>query len=224
MALTNTIIMNLRLLRLASNALPIGSFAHSQGLESAHESGLLNDETDVFEWLRGIYTAGLSRTELPILVRLREAFSDQDAHEIERLNELMLASRETKELWLEDQRQGAALKKILDEDEGGKAFEAPKGPQALVTQWARAAKMWDIEALSMVQAYAFSWLENACLASAKLLPMGQLQVHRVMSQMFEIIATKQVPHFDEARWGPSLPGLALLSSQHEHQSPRLFLS
>ena len=74
MALTNTIIMNLRLLRLASNALPIGSFAHSQGLESAHESGLLNDETDVFEWLRGIYSAGLSRTELPILVRLREAF------------------------------------------------------------------------------------------------------------------------------------------------------
>lgn len=224
MALISTIIMNLRLLRLASNALPIGSFAHSQGLESAHESGLLNTEADVFAWLRGIYTAGLSRTELPILVRLREAFLGRDAHAIERLNELMLASRESKELWLEDQRQGAALKKILDEDEGIKAFEAPKTPQALVTQWARAAALWGIDEPSMVQAYAFSWLENACLASAKLLPMGQLQVHRVMSQMFEIIATTHVPSFDEARWGPSLPGLALLSCQHEHQSPRLFLS
>jgi len=30
--------------------------------------------------------------------------------------------------------------------------------------------------------------------------------------------------FDEKTWGPSLPGLAMLSSRHEYLENRLFLS
>ena len=216
--------MNIRLLRLASNALPIGSFAHSQGIESANQQGLISDEDSVCAWLEGVYRGGLSKTELPILKRLYGAWSDGDDMKIAHLNALMLASRESKELWLEDQRLGAALKKILDEDAPQSQEGGLNGPQSLVSQWARAAIMWHIDEPSMVQAFAFSWLENACLASAKLLPMGQRQVHRVMNHMFEVIGKTAIPPFTEDQWGPSLPGLAVLSSQHEYQQNRLFLS
>ncbi len=216
--------MNIRLLRLASNALPIGSFAHSQGIESANQQGLISDEDSVCAWLEGVYRGGLSKTELPILKCLYRAWSDGDDMKIAHLNALMLASRESKELWLEDQRLGAALKKILDEDAPQSQEGGLNGPQSLVSQWARAAIMWHIEEPSMVQAFAFSWLENACLASAKLLPMGQRQVHRVMNHMFEVIGKTAIPPFTEDQWGPSLPGLAVLSSQHEYQQNRLFLS
>ena len=76
----------------------------------------------------------------------------------------------------------------------------------------------------MVQAFAFSRLENACLTCAKCLPMGQRQVHHVMNHMFDVINEAEIPAFVEDQWGPSLPGLAMLSSQHEHQQNRLFLS
>jgi urease accessory protein len=127
-------------------------------------------------------------------------------------------------LWLEDQRLGAALKKILDEDAPLSRQAVLNGPQSLVSQWARAAVMWRIDENAMVQAFAFSWLENACLACAKLLPMGQRQVHHVMNHMFDVINEAEIPAFVEDQWGPSLPGLAMLSSQHEHQQNRLFLS
>ena len=108
--------MNIRLLRLASNALPIGSFAHSQGIESASQQGLVSDEESVCLWLEGVYRAGLGKTELPILKGLYGAWSDGDDLKIAHLNTLMLASRETKEVWLEDQRLGASLRVILDGD------------------------------------------------------------------------------------------------------------
>jgi urease accessory protein UreF len=54
--------------------------------------------------------------------------------------------------------------------------------------------------------------------------MGQRQVHHVMNHMFDVINEAEIPAFVEDQWGPSLPGLAMLSSQHEHQQNRLFLS
>ena len=214
-------VMNLRLLRLASSALPIGSFAHSQGLERAHHDGVVIDEVSAEQWLREVYSAGLSRTDLPMLQVMREARLANDLDEMSRLNQLMLASRETKELWQEDMRLGLALKKLLDVD-GTDVVQLEQC--SLVTQWARAGVMWDIDEEATRSAYIFSWLENACLACAKLLPLGQQQVHRLMKQLFQVVESTPKEVFDERTWGPSLPGLAMLSSRHEYLENRLFLS
>ncbi len=61
----------------------------------------------------------------------------------------------------------------------------------------------------MVQAFAFSRLENACLTCAKYLPMGQRQAHRVVNHMFEVIGNTVIPPFTQDQWGPSLPGRRL---------------
>ena len=57
----------LRLLHLASPALPIGAFHFSQGLEYAVECGWVNDEASALEWIGGIAGASLATLDLPVL-------------------------------------------------------------------------------------------------------------------------------------------------------------
>src|SRR3954464_10316638 len=68
----------LRLLQLASPALPIGAFAYSQGLETAVELGFIRDEASAREFLTGVLEDGLALLELPLLSRLHAAFLRHD--------------------------------------------------------------------------------------------------------------------------------------------------
>ena len=61
----------LRLLHLASPALPIGAFHFSQGLEYAVECGWVKDEASALDWIDGIASASLATLDLPVLDRLR---------------------------------------------------------------------------------------------------------------------------------------------------------
>src|SRR5207342_2077901 len=68
----------LRLLHLASPALPIGAFHFSQGLEYAVEAGIVRDEASAFEWIDGIAGSGLAMLDLPVLHRLHAAWMASD--------------------------------------------------------------------------------------------------------------------------------------------------
>ena len=68
----------LRLLHLASPALPIGAFHFSQGLEYAVECGWVKDEASALEWIEGLASASLATLDLPVLERLRAAWRQDD--------------------------------------------------------------------------------------------------------------------------------------------------
>ena len=68
----------LRLLHLASPALPIGAFHFSQGLEYAVEAGWVRDEGSALEWIDGIANASLATLDLPVLHRLQTAWIHGD--------------------------------------------------------------------------------------------------------------------------------------------------
>ena len=116
------------------------------------------------QWLREVYRAGLSRTDLPMLQVMREARHANDIDEMSRLNQLMLASRETKELWQEDMRLGLALK-LLDVD-GTDVVQLEQC--SLVTQWARAGVMWDIDEEATRSAYIFELARKCLLGLCKI--------------------------------------------------------
>ena len=56
-----------RLLRLASPALPVGAFAYSQGLEWAVEAGWVRDAATFADWVRGLLLESLASLDLPAL-------------------------------------------------------------------------------------------------------------------------------------------------------------
>jgi urease accessory protein len=103
----------LRLLQLASPALPIGAFAYSQGLEPAVTAGLVTDEKSASRWILGLLRAPFARSDLAIFARLHAAFAGDDLVAAERWNAYLLASRASLELQAEDLHLGAALARVL---------------------------------------------------------------------------------------------------------------
>ena len=69
----------LRLLQLASPALPVGAFAYSQGLEPAVHAGWVRDEATAAAWLGGLLAHSLQGLEVPLFARLYPAWRADDA-------------------------------------------------------------------------------------------------------------------------------------------------
>ena len=103
----------LNLMRLTSPSLPIGAFAYSQGLEFACDQEWVKDEESVLDWISGLLRNTQSFLDIPILVRLYDAWQTDSIDQIQSWNKLLLACRESKELKDEDQYLGKALAKLL---------------------------------------------------------------------------------------------------------------
>ena len=217
----------MRLLQLASPALPIGAFAYSQGLETAVETGAIFDEATARDYLTGVLEAGIARLELPYLSRLYAAFVAGDTAAAERWSERLLASRESSERRLEDQQLGRALARLLA-DQGiaeGTAWHAHPAvthPAAFALGGAR----FDVPEAELLVAFAFSWLENQVGALSRLVPLGQLAAQRVLAAVSAAIpgAVERARRLADDELGGTLPGLALASAWHETQYTRLFKS
>ncbi len=104
-----------RLLQLASPALPVGAYTYSQGLEWAVESGLVHTEAEAAAWIGELLEWSLARFEVPLLGCQLAAWSRNEDAELARLNDDFLASRETAELRAETVQMGWSLVRLLDE-------------------------------------------------------------------------------------------------------------
>ncbi|MGP1609171.1 MAG: urease accessory protein UreF, partial [Burkholderiales bacterium] len=213
----------LRLLQLASPCLPVGAYAFSQGLEAAVELRWIATARDVHNWLALQLTHGLAHVDLPLLLRLHEALSRNDAAAIENWNTTLLACRESAELRLGDCAAGAALARLLPEL--GIAVPQLAEPTFL-TLYTLAAVNWQIPAHAAALGYAWTWLENQVIAATKLLPLGQTQAQVLLSELQREIpgALAAAELLEDWQLGSSLPGLALAGIHHETQYTRLFRS
>lgn len=221
----------LRLLHLASPALPIGAFHFSQGLEYAVESGWVHDEASALEWIGGVADASLATLDLPILSRLHAAWKQDDLPAVLRWNAFLLASRETAELRAEDRHLGSSLLRVLAEFQlhtelfpvGG-----PKRPTGVshATAFSFACARWRIDALATLQTYAWSWAENQVLAAVKLVPLGQSAGQRLLHEMVTRLVAYSARAADilDADIGISTALTAVASGRHEIQYTRLFKS
>ena len=124
----------LRVLQLASPALPIGAYAYSQGLEYAIEQNWVTDIDSAAHWLGGLLGHSLARLDIPLLLRQYDALERDDEGALFSWNDWLLANRETAELYLEDSQQGGALLRLLKSLAVPAALEWPQGePIALMT-------------------------------------------------------------------------------------------
>src|SRR3954463_1608153 len=103
----------LRLLHLASPALPIGGFHFSQGLEYAVECGWVSDEASALDWIGGIARKSVGTLDLPLVVRLHAAWSEQNLENVRHWSDRLIAARETNEFRAEDRHLGSSLARIL---------------------------------------------------------------------------------------------------------------
>lgn len=214
----------LHLWHLISPALPVGAYAYSQGLEFAIEDGWLAAPGTLEDWLAGLLSEGLARTDLPVLLRCLDAWRQEDLGSLNYWNDWLRASRETSELLLEDEQMGIALFRLLNDlDVPDLSLRSKPG---YVSQYARACAHWRIGAADTLQGFAWSWLENQVTAATKLIPLGQTaaQKHLIALMPRISVACMHATTLADDELGGSLPGLAMASAAHERQHARLFRS
>jgi urease accessory protein len=217
----------LRLLQLASPALPVGAFNFSQGLEWAHEQGWVTTERQAGDWITGVARHGVATLDLPLLVRMHAAWTDGDKARAAALSRELIASRETAELRAEELHMGQALARILVEYGIDHARPWQRGREtSYAAMFALAAVSSRANARDCALAYAWAWAENQVTAAVKLLPLGQSAGQRLLEAL-----RQQIPALVESALqmtdddiGAATPGAMLASCWHETQYTRLFRS
>jgi urease accessory protein len=217
----------LRLLHLASPALPIGGFTYSQGIEWAVEAGWVRTAADLDAWLADQLHASLARVDLPLLPRMHAACAERDAAGLSALVDRLIAARETAELRLEEGNRGRALADLLGA--WGLADAADWRPRLARSQaagFAFASAAWGLDPRQAAGAYAWSWLENLVLAAVKIVPLGQTQGQQCLARLAGQVAAALNTAFglEDDAIGASSPALAIASSAHETQYTRLYRS
>jgi urease accessory protein len=225
-----TLLARTRLLQLASQAFPVGGYSHSQGLESAIESGLVRDEASTREWIADVLKFSIGSYELPALHAMGDAWRRRDDAELQRLNRQFLATRESAELRAATVQMGFSMRSLLGVLPGLDAWLVPT-LQGLVEPslpcvWSGLATAWSIPTADASIAYVWTWAENQVLVAMKSVPIGQSAGQRILlalSHDIAALAAYPLPPTPDA-WSNFAPGLAILSCQHETQYSRLFRS
>jgi len=219
----------LRLIWLASPALPVGSFSYSEGLESAAESGLVGDEAQAGAWLLDQMHLGLARSDLPVLAQALLAWRGADLQRVRELNSWLLQTRETSELRQQTLQMGRSLIDWLRHDPSAARLpldECAALPPTYPISFALAASVCEASPRDVLLAFAFGWAEAMMQAAIKTVPLGQSAGQRILSQLAQAVPSVvelALATDDEERQAFS-PMLAILSSQHEAQYSRLFRS
>lgn len=211
-----------RLWQLISSTLPVGAYSYSQGLEYVVHAGHVRDEASAQEWIGSLLGTGLAHTDLPVLLRVHRAWTQQDFAAVTFWSRALEAMRETAELRFEDLSMGGALTQLLTNLQLG-VFDR-RMPFACA--FAIASSLWSVSGRDACAGYAWAWCEAQVAAAIKLVPLGHTAGQRVLLVLGAQIeaAVEHALALGDDEIGMSLPGFAIASALHETQYTRLFRS
>lgn len=219
----------LRLLQLASPALPVGAYSYSEGIEALVEAGVVHDQRTLEQWIRQELKYGAIRLEAAVALRAYHAIADDDLSALEDWNNWLSASRETEELRSQSLQMGRSLLHLFLDLHPDLRYQIPSALEHhcnFAIAFGLAAAYWQIDPTSALLGYVQSWATNLINAGIKLIPLGQRAGQQLLvtlqpNLVDAIHAVMELP--DEAlsscNWG-----LAIASMVHETQYSRLFRS
>jgi urease accessory protein len=219
----------LRLIWLASPALPVGGFSYSEGLEAAVDAALVTDEAQASDWLLAQLQLSQARSDLPVLAQALQAWRERDLDRVRALNDWVLQTRETSELRQQTQQMGRSLLEWLRHDQHAGALpltECAALPPTYPVAFALAASPGSASAHDVLLSFAFGWAENMMQAAIKAVPLGQSAGQRILARLAQALpdlVEQALATGDDERQAFT-PMLAILSSRHEAQYSRLFRS
>lgn len=215
-------------LRLGSAALPIGTFAYSQGAEAAAVNGWVKTAAQASGWITGVLEYSVLTHDVPMLVRMRAAWQRSEPAQITELNRRWRASRATHELREEDRQLGGSLLRLLANQGCSEAVNWPRtsADASLGIAMGLAGMHWGIDAVALATAYAFSWCEAQVGAVTRLIPLGQTEAQQVLSAALAAAAQQLAASIERSdeEISSSVIGQTLCSMWHETQYSRLFRS
>ncbi|MCK4204776.1 urease accessory protein UreF [Brucella pituitosa] len=217
----------IHLMRLVSPNQPVGAFSYSRGLEWAVHAGIVKDRESCACWVFGLLEHSFAALDGPLFLRMMSALEQYDETEFFRLNSWLAASRESREIELEDRRMGESLLAILIELNVERATNL--SPQCRLTYpaaFAIAANNWSIATLDALCGLMWSVVEGQVTAAIRLVPLGHTAGQKILIEASLSIerAIETACGLNEEEIGNTAPSLAMASAWHETLYSRLFRS
>ncbi len=208
-----------------SPAFPVGSFAYSQGLETAIAHGWVSDLVTLTAWLSMLTKHGSLRNDLIMLSLVHRA---PDNAAIRHLAELAAAMQPSKERADEATVQGGAFADAYRAAWANpdKSVPSSKDPVTLPVAAGLAARARDLRLPATLLAYATAFATNLVSAAIRLGVIGQFDGQRVLAALLpELREVAQLAlNSTEDDLGSATFAADLASILHETQTTRLFRS
>ena len=234
------------LLQTTDSLFPTGAYAHSAGLESLVQLGLVTDAPTLAAFLRAHALPALARYELPYLGFAREAAARGDEEALVMLDREYGAGKLAREARDASASIGTQRLRMLlrlpmlsgtrDREDHGAARAAARAFGAAVARGearGHAAVVGGVQAHALgvpvdaaMAAYGYGSLAGFGSAALKLIRIGQEGVQAVLAdalgQMEETVRTARGVAREDAGWSDPLWEIA--AARHERAFARLFIS
>ena len=214
-----------------SPGFPVGGFAYSHGLETAIESGIVDDKSSLMEWLKGALFFGSPNNDALILKEIYEATIKRDCVSLKNVSNLALTLNVASELTDESIVQGNAFWRVIrsawpHNDFSSLQKHLPKNKIVYPVAVAIAAAKHDIPILESLLAYLQAFVMNGVSAGIRLGLIGQTDgqiiIEELQSSIFQSANRSIVSSIDQL--GTATLMIDLMSIKHETQTTRLFRS
>jgi urease accessory protein len=202
----------LRLTQILSPAFPIGSFAHSQGLEWAIASGAVRDGAGMEDWVAAVIARGSGFADAVFLSMGRADGADLDA--LADLYEAYLPS----------------VGRRLEAMELGRGFRAmtKAGPADLpyILAVARETAALDVPEAEVLGLYLQALAVQLLSVAVRFMPLGQGEAQRVLAALAPVIAEAalRASGAGEEALFTFTPGADIAAMAQEHMETRIFRS
>lgn len=211
----------LRLMTWLSPAFPVGSFSYSHGLETAISVGLVEDRSDLVEWLSDLVERGSGWNDLVVA---SVAFDrSADGAGIRTLGEMAEALAGSRERHMETMLQGTAF---LHAAATWGVPLAPLDRLPYPVAAGVAAGRMAIPKPAFLAAFAQAFMGNLVQVAVRLVPLGQSEGIRAMAEL-EPVALGAASRATDASLddlGSSTFVSEVQSTRHETQYSRVFRS
>jgi len=212
---------------------PIGSYAHSYGLEEVVALGIVHDEVTLTQYLLETLASTIEQFELPYLRFLYQAANRGDFEEIATLDETFNASIPSIELRQAHASQGRQRIRLLNTLKPSPLFEtletmrkAKRLIPTHLTIYAAEKYVSETPLEAMLISWAYQAFAAAATASLKLIRIGQEGAQRALTtaleQMPALIKTSLNVEHDLI--GCFNPLVDIASNRHQKAFSRLFIS
>jgi len=225
----------LSLLQLSDPALPIGGYAHSAGLETYVQAGVVRDPATAGEFVREMLQVNLHYTDAALLALSHRAVIEKDWQRLAQLDRLCESVKIPKEIRQASTKLGTRLLKIVrgsgmvPAHSGGIAetpgsIPAPLRHYPVIFGYCAAALNIPLE--DALTGYYYNAAAGMVTNCVKLIPIGQQDGQELLFSLQPLIGelTSRSLTPDEGLIGLCCTGFDIRCMQHEKLYSRLYMS